>query len=234
MDELLYMSNKELSRLDVMKKLDEKRMRQQEAATMLGISTRQVKRLLRAYRLQGAKGLVSKRRGRVSNNQLEEKVVQKALKLLHGKYRGFGPTLAHEKLVELEGLNISDESVRQLMIGEDLWKPKKARKVVTHQMRERRASFGELVQIDGSPHDWFEGRAPSCTLLVFMVRRTEPLSMMPPASWVICNLWRARAFSAMPRLRRIISACTASLWRSTVTNTAFFGSNSLRWAPRAI
>ena len=134
-----------------MKKVDEKRMRQQEAATMLGISTRQVKRLLRAYRREGAKGLISKRRGQVSNHQLEEKVVQKSLKLLHGKYRGFGPTLAHEKLVELDGLKISDESVRQLMIGEGLWQPKKARKVVTHQMRERRASFGELVKISVYP-----------------------------------------------------------------------------------
>ncbi len=175
METLLEMSTKELSRLEVMKKLDDKQMQQQDAATMLGISKRQVKRLLRAYRRDGPKGLVSKRRGRASNHQLEEKVVQKALKLLHGKYRGFGPTLACEKLVELEGLQISDESVRQLMIGEGLWKPKKARKVAIHQMRERRASFGELVQIDGSPHDWFEGRAPSCTLLVFIDDATGKL-----------------------------------------------------------
>ena len=175
MDELLHMSQKELSRLDVMKRLEEKRMRQQEAATMLGISIRQVKRLLRAYRGSGASGLVSKRRGRASNHQLDQKVVQKALKLLHGKYCGFGPTLAHEKLVEWEGLKISDESVRQLMMGEELWKPKKARKVVIHQMRERRACFGELVQIDGSPHDWFEGRAPVCSLLVFIDDATGKL-----------------------------------------------------------
>jgi len=99
----------------------------------------------------------------------------KALKHLQGKYRGFGPTLAHEKLVELDGLQISDESVRQLMIAEELWKPKKARKVAIHQMRERRACFGELVQIDGSPHDWFEGRAPACTLLVFIDDATGKL-----------------------------------------------------------
>jgi transposase len=193
-DEILAMSKKELSRFDVMKQLEAKRLKQKEAAQMLGLGVRQVKRLLRAYRGGGAAGLVSKRRGHASNHQLDKKVVQKALKLLQSKYCGFGPSLAHEKLVELDGLKISDESVRQLMIGEDLWKPKKARKVVTHQMRERRAGFGELVQIDGSPHNWFEDRAPSCSLLVFRVRSTEPLSMMPRADLDICNLSRARVF----------------------------------------
>ena len=178
MDEILAMSKKELSRFDVMKQLEAKRLKQKEAAQMLGLGVRQVKRLLRAYRGSGAVGVVSKHRGHASNHQLDEKVVQKALKLLHSKYRGFGPTLAHEKLVELDGLKISDESVRQLMIGEDLWKPKKARKVVTHPMRERRAGFGELVQIDGSPHNWFEDRAPSCSLLVFIDDATGRLGYL--------------------------------------------------------
>jgi transposase len=174
-DELLQMSQKELSRLEVMKRVEEKRMRQQEAATVLGISKRQVKRLLHAYCRDGSSGLISKRRGQAGNHRLAESVRAKALKHLQGKYRGFGPTLAHEKLVELDGLQISDESVRQLMIAEELWKPKKARKVAIHQMRERRACFGELVQIDGSPHDWFEGRAPACTLLVFIDDATGKL-----------------------------------------------------------
>ena len=151
-----------------MQRLVEKLTIQKEAAEVLGISVRQVKRLVKVYRREGAKGLVSKRRGKPSNNQLAEETKQKALDLLKSKYVGFRPTLAHEKLVELDGLKICDESVRQLMIEERLWKPKKARKVVTHQMRERRACFGELVQIDGSVHDWFEGRAPKSALLVFI------------------------------------------------------------------
>jgi transposase len=167
-DILLKMSTKELNRLEIMNKLDEKRMSQREAAHVLSISVRQVKRLLRAYREHGAQGLISKRRGRPSNNRLADDTRQKVLDLLKSKYQGFGPTLACEKLVELEGLRISDESVRQLMIVEGLWKPRKARKMVVHQMRERRACFGELVQIDGSSHDWFEGRAPSCNLLVLI------------------------------------------------------------------
>ena len=72
-------------------------------------------------------------------------------------------------------MKISDESVRQLMIGEGLWKPRKVKKVVVHQLRERRACLGELVQIDGSPHDWFEGRAPKCTLLVYIDDATGKL-----------------------------------------------------------
>jgi len=167
MDNLL-MSRKELSRLEVMQRLSEKRMSQKEAGTILGLRTRQIKRLLKAYREKGAVGWVSKHRGRTGNNRLAEEVKKRALDLLKTKYKGFGPRLAHEKLVERDKLRLSDESVRQLMIAEDLWKPRKAKKVLTHQLRERRACFGELVQIDGSPYDWFEGRAEPCVLLVFI------------------------------------------------------------------
>lgn len=175
MDKLLNMSTKELSRLEVMQRLAEKRMSQKEAGTILDLSTRQIKRLLRAYRKQGVVGLVSKHRGRKGNNRLSEEVKKQALNLLKTKYKGFGPTLAHEKLVEREKLKLSDESVRKLMIEEDLWKPRTAKKVVVHQLRERRACFGELVQIDGSPHAWFEGRAEACVLLVFIDDATSKL-----------------------------------------------------------
>lgn len=175
MDRLLEMSTKELSRLEVMQRLAEKRMSQKEAGRILDLSTRQIKRLLRAYRQHGAASLVSKHRGRKANNRLAEEVKRKALNLLKTKYQGFGPTLAHEKLVEKDKLQLSDESVRKLMIEEGLWKPRKAKKVTVHQLRERRACFGELVQIDGSPHDWFEGRAPACVLLVFIDDATGKL-----------------------------------------------------------
>ena len=142
-------------------------MSQQEAGRMLDLSVRQIKRLLRAYRQKGAASLLSKHRGRKGNNRLAEEVKKRALNLLKTKYKGFGPTLAHEKLVEREK--------RQLMIREDLWKPRKAKKVAVHQLRERRACFGELVQIDGSPHDWFEGRTEPCVLLVFIDDATGKL-----------------------------------------------------------
>jgi len=175
MDRLLQMSAKELNRLEVMQRLSRKQMRQKEAGAILDLSTRQIKRLLQAYHAKGAVGLVSKQRGRQSNNRLPEEVKRKALNLLKTKYQGFGPTLAHEKLVEKDKLKLSDESVRKLMIEEDLWKPRKAKKAVVHQLRERRACFGELVQIDGSPHDWFEGRAEPCVLLVFIDDATGQL-----------------------------------------------------------
>lgn len=175
MDELLTMSQRELTRLEIMHRLAEKRLTQKEAAQMLGISTRQVKRLWQAYRKQGTKGLTSQRRGRSSNNRLDAGVVQQAIDLLYERYRDFGPTLAHEKLTEIHQLKLSRESVRRIMIEEKIWKPKRAKQPLAHQMRERRACFGELVQIDGSDHAWFEERGPKCTLLVFIDDATGQL-----------------------------------------------------------
>lgn len=173
--DLLTMSTKELSRVEVMGRLQEKRLTQKEAAKVLGVSERQVKRLCKRYREKGANGLVSRRRGKLSNNRMPAETEQAVVDLLHARYADFGPTLACEKLVESHGLKLSVGSVRKIMIEEELWKPKKARKMVAHQMRERRACFGELVQIDGSPHDWFEGRAAECTLLVFIDDATSRL-----------------------------------------------------------
>jgi transposase len=176
MDKLLTMSNQEITRLEVMQRLRDKRLRQKEAAQLLGISIRQVKRLWRAYRKKGVKGLVSARRGKPSNHRLDAGITQQALDLIKERYEDFGPTLAHEKLVEVHGLQLSRESVRKIMIEEAIWKPKKvAKEPPARQMRERRACLGELVQIDGSDHDWFEGRGPKCTLLVFVDDATGQL-----------------------------------------------------------
>jgi transposase len=175
MDELLTMSKKELTRLEVMQRLKDKRLTQKEASGILGLSVRQVKRLWRAYREQGAKGLVSGRRGKASNNRLDAGVVQRALDLIEEKYRDFGPTLAHEKLTEVHHLSLSRESVRRIMIEAGIWKAKRAKKASVHQMRERRACFGELVQIDGSEHAWFEERGPKCSLLVYIDDATGKL-----------------------------------------------------------
>lgn len=175
MDQLLTMSKKELTRLEVMQRLEEKRLRQKEAAEILGVSPRHIRRLLHAYRQKGEEGLISKRRGKPSNHRLGSEVVTQARDLIYERYHDFGPTLAQEKLSEIHGLQISRESVRQLMIAEGLWKPRKARKASIHQMRDRRACFGELVQIDGSDHDWFEGRGPRCTLLVYIDDATGKL-----------------------------------------------------------
>ena len=157
MDTLLTMSTKELTRLEIMQRLEQKALKQKEAAEILGLSERHVKRLYRTYRKHGASGLISKRRGRPSNHQMSFQKKQQVIDLLHSRYSDFGPTLAREKLVEVHHISISTESVRQIMIREALWKPRKLKRPVVHQLRPRRACFGELVQIDGSPHDWFEG-----------------------------------------------------------------------------
>ena len=169
------MSNREITRLEVMQRLKDKRLTQKEAAQILGISLRQVKRLFRAYKAKGASGLVSQRRGKPSNNRLEPTTIQEAIDLIYERYRDFGPTLAHEKLTEIHALCLSRESVRRIMVAEGLWKPKRAKRPPVHQMRPRRACFGELVQIDGSDHDWFEGRGPRCTLLVYIDDATGQL-----------------------------------------------------------
>jgi len=173
--DILSMSERELSRLEVIQRVGTKRLTQREAASLLKLSVRQVKRLLRAYRQRGAPALQSKRRGRRSNNHLPEELVSRVSQLLRSRYYDFGPTLAQEKLCEEDGLCLSRESVRRLMISLGLWRPRRARRAVIHCLRERRARCGELVQIDGSPHDWFEGRAPRSTLLVFVDDATSRL-----------------------------------------------------------
>ncbi|HCE17903.1 MAG TPA: ISNCY family transposase [Anaerolinea thermolimosa] len=175
MDELLAMSKEEITRLETMQRIKDKRLTQGEAARILGLSVRQIKRLYRAYKGEGAAGLVSRRRGKPSNHRLDGGTRQKALDLLYERYADFGPTLAHEKLSERHQLRLSRESVRKLMIAEGLWKPRRGKKAPVHQMRERRACLGELVQIDGSDHAWFEERGPQCTLLVFIDDATGQL-----------------------------------------------------------
>jgi len=173
--DLLTMSLHELSRAEVMQQLKAKRITQRQAAEHLGLSLRQTKRLWRAYRDGGAKALLSKRRGRPSNHQLEPRVAARALVLLRGHYADFGPTLAHEKLSEVHRLGLSVETVRKLMTANGLWRPRRAKPPVIHPLRARRPRLGELVQIDGSPFAWFEDRGPACNLLVYIDDATGQL-----------------------------------------------------------
>jgi hypothetical protein len=158
-----------------MQQLKAKRITQTQAAAQLGLSVRQVKRLWQAYRTGGAKALVSKRRGRASNNQLDRAMAAKAREWLRDRYADFGPTLAHEKLTEVHHLTVSVETVRKLLVTAGLWQPRRARKASIHQLRQRRPRRGELVQLDGSPYAWFEDRAPACSLLVYIDDATGQL-----------------------------------------------------------
>ena len=169
------MTAKDVLRSQVMAQVMEGKLDQESAAARLGISVRQVKRLKRRMQDEGVQGLLSKKRGRPSNRRIPDERLAKAVALIRTHYADFGPTLACEKLDELHEIKLSVETVRQAMLRAGLWKARRGAGARTHPMRERRARRGELIQIDGSPHDWFEGRAPRCCLLVFIDDATSEL-----------------------------------------------------------
>jgi transposase len=162
------MGQKEVTRLEVVVSLEAGNISNRLAGKALGLSKRQVIRLRKKYRQEGVNGLISKRRGKPSNNRFPGYLTRIILDLVKEKYIDFGPTFLQEKLFENHEITISRESLRQILIVNGLHKTKRRKKVQVHQCRERRSCFGELVQIDGSPHDWFEGRRESCCLLVFI------------------------------------------------------------------
>jgi hypothetical protein len=173
--ETVSMSYEELDRVGVIERVIEKRLTQREAARMLGLTSRQVRRLRRAYEQDGARALASKHRGRPSNRRLPSELRREALATVRSQYEGFGPTLAHEKLRELHGLQLSVETLRHWMIDDGLWVPRARREPRIQQPRRRRPCLGELIQIDGCDHEWFEERAGRCTLLVFVDDATSAL-----------------------------------------------------------
>lgn len=171
----IKMSNQEVDRISILESLIRKEIKQKAAAKLLGLSTRQIRRIKKKYQRFGVSGLIHANRGRVPNNKISDEEVDKTIKIIKDKYYDFGPTLAHEKLVENHGVKFSVERLRQAMIDENIWQAKKKKQTRIFQLRERRDSEGELVQIDGSPHDWFEGRAERCTLLVYIDDATGKL-----------------------------------------------------------
>ena len=169
------MSYEELDRASVIERGVARRLTQREAARMLGLTSRQVRRLRRAYERDGAGGLASKPRGRPSHRRLPCALRREALATARSRDEGFGPTLAHEKLTELHGLDLSVETLRHWMIEDGLWIPRARRAPRIQQPRRRRPCRGELIQIDGCDHEWFEERAVRCTLLVFVDDATSAL-----------------------------------------------------------
>jgi len=170
----VLMSERELNRVEVLSKVVDGRRTVAEAASILGMSKRQVQRLLVRFRRDGAGSIRHRGRGQRSNNQKSAGVRDYALSLIRETYSDFGPTLATEKLAEVHGLTVSRETVRKWMIEEGIWLSKAARRTF-HQPRSRREAYGELIQIDGSDHHWFEDRAERCTLLVFIDDATSQL-----------------------------------------------------------
>lgn len=161
------MSRKELNQIEIFEKLKVKAMKQKEAAKLLNLTERQTREKLRSFRILGPPSLIHKLRGKPSNNQLDPELLKTALELVTEKYSDFGPTFAAEKLTKLHGIVINHETLRKKMAKAGLWEVKE-QKVKHREWRERKECLGELVQLDGSNHDWFEGRAKRCDLLAFI------------------------------------------------------------------
>jgi transposase len=171
---VVLMSKRELNRLDVLARLDSDRLTVAVAAGLMNITPRQTYRLLSRYRDGGASAIANQRRGRPSNNRLSDMVRDHAIALVREFYPDFGPTLAAEKLLERHDLRVSRETLRTWMRQAGIWVSRAERKRI-QQPRYRREHVGELVQIDGSEHRWFEDRADPCTLLVFVDDATSRL-----------------------------------------------------------
>lgn len=163
--EILTMKRHEIRRLHLIEKVIKGEVRQIEAAEVLGLSSRQVRRLVRRVEQKGEKGIIHGLRGQKSNRRLSEDLRLKIIKLYLRRYEGFGPTLAVENLKEHHKITISKETLRRWLIDEDLWCLKREYRKRHRQWRERKKFYGQMVQMDGSHHDWLEGRGPMLVLM---------------------------------------------------------------------
>jgi hypothetical protein len=175
---VIQMSARELTRLRVMIDLADGRLTVEAAATLMSVGRRQVFRLRHAFEAGGPSGLISRKRGRPSNRRRGETFQRSVLALVREHYPDFGPTLAVEKLAERHGLCLGVETLRQWMIADGLWIDRRHKVPSPHQPRRRRECLGELVQIDGSEHAWFEDRGEMCTLLAFVDDATSRLMQL--------------------------------------------------------
>ncbi|TFG59047.1 MAG: ISNCY family transposase [Nitrospirales bacterium] len=160
----LPMGTKELMRAKIMEMVKQGNITLVEASVKLRISYRQGKRIYARYKSEGDAGLIHRNQGRPSNNQKEENLRELAIQAYNDNYPDFGPTFAAEKLAEREGLIVDHETLRRWLLAENLWK-RKRRSNQFRSRRDRKERFGELVQFDGSHHDWFEGRREKCCLM---------------------------------------------------------------------
>jgi transposase len=171
----LNMSEKELDRALVLRNVLDGVMSKVKAAATLGLSERQVRRLLAKLQDRGPGGLISNKRNKRSNRAISDEIRTKALVLVDEHYHDYGATLITEKLYERHQIKIGKETMRRWLIQTERRQAKRTKPIKIRQLRARRDCFGELIQIDGSIHDWFEGRGEKCTLLVFIDDATSKL-----------------------------------------------------------
>lgn len=161
------MSRRETKRLHIIHQALDKRITQKKAAELVNVSSRQLRRMLKRVRKEGDDGISHRSRGKTSNRRVPKKIKEKALKLFKEQYSDFGPTFASEKLLDVHAIKVNKETLRLWLNKENI--PYEKRKGRKHrQWRERKHHFGEMVQMDGSHHDWFEGRGPKCVLMGYI------------------------------------------------------------------
>jgi transposase len=217
----ITMSMREADRLKVVQAVMDRMVRVDTAAARIGVTPRQLERLLIRYKEQGPAGLTSRKRGKRSNHQLPAGLAEHAMELVRERYSDFGPTLAREKLIERHGITLGLETVRRLMVAEGLWKPRRQRAAQIHQPRNRRACVGELIQIDGSDHAWFEDRAEACTLLVYIDDATSRLMQLHfvPTESTFAYFEATRAYLERHGKPVAFYSDKASVFRSTQEST---------------
>lgn len=162
------MSQEEIEKIAVIESINAKKISQKEGAKRLGRTTRHMRRLQEIYKSEGPQGLINKKIGKPSNNIIKSEVKATVISLIRSHYADFGPKLAAEMLSGRHEIEISKETSRQLMMGAGIWKGKLRKDSPEHPMRDRKPCFGEFIQIDGSPHAWFEDRAEKCCLIVLI------------------------------------------------------------------
>jgi len=177
MEETFEMSEREIDRYHLLKQVINRVITQKTAGELLGVSDRQIRNLLAKVKAKGPTGLISKRRGKPSNNRKKEGFMEACLSIIRDQLEGFGPTLAKEKLEELYGMIISVETLRKWMIKSNLWISRKKKKR-SYLPRQRRSCFGELIQIDGSHHHWFGEDRDAVNLTVFVDDATGKLTSL--------------------------------------------------------
>ena len=167
-EELITLSTRELERLRIISKVMDRSMTQKEASVILGICDRQIRNLIVKIKDEGDKGIAHGNRGREAPNKMSKAQEARIAEIVKKKYADFRPTLASEKLRESHGIRLGREKLRQIMIAEGLWKVRKRPQGYVHQWRERKRYLGEMVQMDGSHHDWLEERGPRLVLMGYI------------------------------------------------------------------
>lgn len=165
--DMIMMRQRDFKRLELIKKAISQELTQLEVSEFLELSSRQVRRLVRRVREFGDKGIIHKRRGQVGNRRIEEKYRRRVINVYISRYRDFGASLAHEKLIKYDGIKISRETLRKWLLAEGCLS--RRRKVRKHRRwRERKEFYGQMIQMDGSHHDWLEGRGPRLVLMGYI------------------------------------------------------------------